>query len=72
VEFVYGAVSNFLFLHELVLYPQIVNGGDALQLCKITANILNKQLQTIDKGEPTAWGLGVRITTPHYKKISLL
>jgi hypothetical protein len=35
-----------------------VDGGDDLQIWRVAANILNKQLQTADRGWPPAWALG--------------
>ena len=37
---------------------------------RVTANILNKQLQTADKGGPPAWGLCEVLTIPHHKNVS--
>jgi hypothetical protein len=54
--------------HHGMARPQVADGGDALQLWREAANILNKQSQTADKGGPSAWGLGVRLTTPHHKE----
>jgi hypothetical protein len=42
--------------------PRVANGGDALEICRVTANILNKKSRTADKG------LGEGPTTPHRKK----
>jgi hypothetical protein len=40
------------------VYPQVEDGEDSFQVCRIPVNILNKQPQTTDKvwlgGEPTA------------------
>jgi hypothetical protein len=33
-----------------VVLPQVVDGGYGLQIWKVAMNILNKQLQTADKG----------------------
>jgi hypothetical protein len=49
--------------------PQVADGGDALQVSRVAANVLNKQPT---RGGPPAWGLGVGLTTPHRRKISLL
>jgi hypothetical protein len=45
--------------------PQVADGGDALQVWRVAANILNKQSRT-RSGSP-AWGFGVGLTTPHVK-----
>jgi hypothetical protein len=43
--------------------PQVVDGGDGLQIWKIPANILNKQSRAADKNGLPAWRLGVGLTT---------
>jgi hypothetical protein len=48
--------------------PQDADEGDGLQIWRVTANILNKQSQTVDKGWPSSLGLGVGLTTPHRKR----
>jgi hypothetical protein len=48
--------------------PQVVDGGDGLQIWRVTANILNKQTWMADKGWSSSLGLGVWLTTPHRKK----
>jgi hypothetical protein len=47
--------------------PQVANGGDGLQAWRVAANILNKQSRTAGRGGPSAWRLGVGLTTPHLK-----
>jgi hypothetical protein len=47
---------------------QVVDGGDALEVWRVAANMLNKQLWMADEGGPPAWGLCVGLTTPHRKK----
>jgi hypothetical protein len=44
--------------------PQVAHGGDALQIWRVPANILNKQSPTDDKG-CSSFGLGVGLTTFH-------
>jgi hypothetical protein len=44
--------------HHGMALPQVADGGDALQFWREAANILNKQLQTADKGWSSR--LGVR------------
>jgi hypothetical protein len=54
--------------HNGVARPQVADGGDALQLWREAANILNKQSRTADKGWSSGLGeLGVGLTTPHRK-----
>jgi hypothetical protein len=49
--------------------PQVAD-GDGLQISRVDASILNKQSRTANEGGPTAWGLGVGLTTPHRKKLA--
>jgi hypothetical protein len=51
--------------------PRVADGGDCVQIWRIAANTLNKQLWTADKGELPVWGLGVVLTTIQYKKITV-
>jgi hypothetical protein len=50
---------------------QVADGADSLQIWRVAANILNKQLQTADGGGPPAWALGGGLTTVHNKKLSV-
>jgi hypothetical protein len=54
--------------HHSVAHPRVADGRDDLQLWRLAANILNKQPRTNARGSPPAWGLRVRLTTPHRKK----
>jgi hypothetical protein len=47
-----------------VVRPQVVDGGDSLQIWRVAASILNKQMRTPDK----VWLLGVGLTTSHCKE----
>jgi hypothetical protein len=38
--------------------PQVADGGNALQVWKVAANILNKQSRTADEGWPSSLGVG--------------
>jgi hypothetical protein len=38
--------------------PQVADGGDALQLRRVAANILNKQSRTAEKGWSSSLGVG--------------
>jgi hypothetical protein len=44
---------------------EVADGGDALQIWRVAANILNKQSRTADKEWSSSWVLGVWLTTPH-------
>jgi hypothetical protein len=48
--------------------PQVAD-GEGLQIWRVAANILNKQSRQPTRGGPSAWGLGVGLTTPHRKNI---
>jgi hypothetical protein len=49
--------------------PQVADGGDALQVWRVAADILNKLLRgKATRGNTPAWGLGVGLTTAHRKK----
>jgi hypothetical protein len=48
----------WVLCHHCMARPQIADGEDALQLCRVVANILNKQSRTADKGY--LYSLGVR------------
>jgi hypothetical protein len=52
-----------------MVHPQAADGGDGLQIWRVAASILNKQSWTAGK---KWWGLGMGLTTPHCKIISLL
>jgi hypothetical protein len=38
--------------------PQVADGGDVLQILRVVANILNKQLRTADKGQSSSLEVG--------------
>jgi hypothetical protein len=40
------------FCHHGMARSQVADGGDALQVWREAANMLNKQLRTADKGGP--------------------
>jgi hypothetical protein len=44
--------------YQSMARPQVADRGDALQIWRVAANILNKQLWTADRGWPSS--LGVR------------
>ena len=50
--------------------PQVAGGGTASSM-QGTANILNEQSRTADKGwSSSLWGLGEVLTTPRRKNVS--
>jgi hypothetical protein len=66
---------SFSFIHVMwvpchhgMARPQVADGGDGLQICRVAANILNKQSQTADKWWSSSLGVGVGLTTPHRKE----
>jgi hypothetical protein len=44
--------------HHGMARPQVVDGGDGLQIWRVAANILNKQSLTADKVWSSSLGLG--------------
>jgi len=46
---------------------QGADGGDGLQIWRISANILNKQSQTADNGWSSSLGVSEGLTTPNRK-----
>jgi hypothetical protein len=57
-----------LSCHYGMVRPQVVDGGDDLQLRRVPVNILNKKLQTTNKGWSYLGGWVRGQTTPHIKK----
>jgi hypothetical protein len=44
--------------HHGMVHPQVVDGGESLQIRSIGVNILNKKLQTADKEWSSSLGVG--------------
>jgi hypothetical protein len=44
--------------HHDMARPQVADGGDVLQIWRVTANILNRQSRTADKEWPSRLGAG--------------
>jgi hypothetical protein len=44
--------------HHGRAHPQVADGGDTLQVWRVAANILNKQLRAADKGWSSSFGVG--------------
>ena len=51
-----------------VAYPQVADGGDGIQIWRVTANVLNKQLRTTNKGWSSSVGF-VEGQTSHAKTL---
>jgi hypothetical protein len=49
--------------------PQVVDGGDGLQMWRVAGNRLNKQQQAADKGFFFSLGMGDGLTTHHEKYV---
>jgi hypothetical protein len=50
--------------HHSVARPRVADGRDGLQCWRLAANILNKQLQTNDKGQSSSLGVGRGTNNP--------
>jgi hypothetical protein len=44
--------------HHSMARPQVVDGGNTLQVWRVAANILKKQSRTADKRWPSSLGVG--------------
>jgi hypothetical protein len=57
-----------------MVHPQVLDGGDSLQIWRVAAKISNKQLQTADREWPSSLGVRQGLTTLplHKKKSDLL
>jgi hypothetical protein len=58
--------------HHGTACPQVVDGADGLQIWRVTANILNKQPQTADRGWSSSLGIGRGSIYPHSRARNLL
>jgi hypothetical protein len=54
--------------HQGMARPQVAGGGDAFQVWRVVANILNKQSRTADKRWSSSLGVGRGVKTPNSKK----
>jgi hypothetical protein len=54
--------------HHGMARHQVADGGDALQVRRVAANVLNKQSRTADKGGFSSMRLGRGDRTPQRKK----
>jgi hypothetical protein len=44
--------------HHGMAHPQVVDGGNGLQIWRVAGNILNKHSRTADKGWSSSLGVG--------------
>jgi hypothetical protein len=58
-----GGHVKWVRRHHGMVRPQVVDGGDGLQIWRAAVNILNKQSRTADK----LWASSVGLTTPSRK-----
>jgi hypothetical protein len=58
--------------HHVMVRPQVVDGGDVLQVWKEAANILHRQSQTADQGWSSSLGVGRGAHNSSPLQISLL
>jgi hypothetical protein len=64
---------KWVLYHHGMARPQVAIGGDGLQVWRVAANILNKQLRTGDKGWSSSLGVGLtthrknRFVTKYYE-----
>jgi hypothetical protein len=58
--------------HHGMPRPQVADGGDGLQIWRVTVNILNKQSRTSDRGWSSSLGFGRGLTIHHRKNSNLL
>jgi hypothetical protein len=54
--------------HHGMTHLQVTDGGDALQVLRVTTNIWNKQSRTTDKG----WSSSLQVTTKSQEASSLM
>jgi len=55
--------------HQHMAYPQLAGAGDGLHLCRVAANILNKQSRAENKGWSSNLDVGRRPNSPHTEKL---
>jgi hypothetical protein len=51
-------IDRWVPSHHGMAQPEVVDGGDDLQIWRVAANILNKQSRTADKGWYSSLGVG--------------
>jgi hypothetical protein len=51
--------------HHGLARPQVADGGDGLQICRVAANTVNNSRGKLTRGGHLAWGLGEGLTNHH-------
>jgi hypothetical protein len=54
----YECESKSVPYHQCTARPQVVDGGDGLQIWRVAANILNKQSRIVNKEWFSSFGVG--------------
>jgi hypothetical protein len=54
-----------------MVHPQVVDGGDSLQVWWVAANVLNKQSLTANRGLPSSLGVWWGLLAPTIKKVCM-
>jgi hypothetical protein len=55
---------KWVHCHHGMARPQVADRGDGLQIWRVAANILNKQLRTADSGWSSSLGVGRGANNP--------
>jgi hypothetical protein len=63
---------KWVHCHHGMARPQVADGGDAFQIWRVAANILNKQSRTADRWWPSGLGVGRGKHPPTVKKMYVL
>jgi hypothetical protein len=56
--------------HHGIAPSQVTDGGDGLQTWRVSANILNEQSRTADRGWPSSFGVGRDTNNPQLSKVA--
>jgi hypothetical protein len=59
-----GSHVKWVLCYHGVAHPQVVDGGDSLQIWRVAVNILNKQSWTGNKGWPSSLGVWMGVNNP--------
>jgi hypothetical protein len=68
----YVAMLGGYLRHHGMVRPQVVDGGDGLQLWRVAANKMNKHSRAADKEWSSSLGVLVWTNNPCHTEISLL